>query len=251
MTIGLSTRPAWAACRPHRHGEEVAIIGAGMAGMTAAYELMRMGLKPVVYEAGAHRRAPALAGLRGCGRHHRRTGRHALSRLVHRLLPLCRSGPASKSKPFPNPLSPAHALDRHRSRRQDHLCRKARRPAAACIARSARPGPRRSRKALASRRFRMRSAPAMSRHSRGSGIASCRSGTIAASMISSRPPMPLQASPSDIARSSARSASAPAAGIRIIPIRCWRSCASASPNATRTSALSSAASSRCRAACGA
>ncbi|WLP92035.1 NAD(P)/FAD-dependent oxidoreductase [Gordonia sp. NB41Y] len=32
-------------------GTEVAIIGAGMAGMTAAYELMRMGLKPVVYEA--------------------------------------------------------------------------------------------------------------------------------------------------------------------------------------------------------
>ena len=34
------------------HGEEVAIIGAGMAGMTAAYELMKMGLKPVIYEAG-------------------------------------------------------------------------------------------------------------------------------------------------------------------------------------------------------
>ena len=32
------------------HGREVAIIGAGMAGMTAAYELMRMGLKPVIYE---------------------------------------------------------------------------------------------------------------------------------------------------------------------------------------------------------
>ena len=31
-------------------GTEVAVIGAGMAGMVAAYELMRVGLKPVVYE---------------------------------------------------------------------------------------------------------------------------------------------------------------------------------------------------------
>ena len=31
-------------------GAEVAIIGAGMAGMVAAYELMRVGLRPVVYE---------------------------------------------------------------------------------------------------------------------------------------------------------------------------------------------------------
>ncbi len=34
-----------------RHGTEVAIVGAGCAGLTAAYELMKMGLKPVVYEA--------------------------------------------------------------------------------------------------------------------------------------------------------------------------------------------------------
>ena len=33
-------------------GTEVAIVGAGAAGMIAAYELMRLGLKPVVYEAG-------------------------------------------------------------------------------------------------------------------------------------------------------------------------------------------------------
>lgn len=33
-----------------RHGTEVAVIGAGMAGITAAYELMKLGLKPVVYE---------------------------------------------------------------------------------------------------------------------------------------------------------------------------------------------------------
>ncbi|MGI9417940.1 MAG: flavin monoamine oxidase family protein [Geminicoccaceae bacterium] len=35
---------------PERHGAEVAVIGAGMAGVTAAYELMKLGLKPVVYE---------------------------------------------------------------------------------------------------------------------------------------------------------------------------------------------------------
>jgi monoamine oxidase len=33
-------------------GTEVAIVGAGIAGLVAAYELMKLGLKPVVYEAG-------------------------------------------------------------------------------------------------------------------------------------------------------------------------------------------------------
>ncbi len=33
-------------------GAEVAIVGAGIAGMVAAYELMRLGFRPVVYEAG-------------------------------------------------------------------------------------------------------------------------------------------------------------------------------------------------------
>ena len=42
---GLGAIPA------ERLGEEVAIVGAGMAGMVAAYELMKLGLKPVVYEA--------------------------------------------------------------------------------------------------------------------------------------------------------------------------------------------------------
>ena len=43
---GLGTLPA------DRHGAEVAIVGAGASGMIAAYELMRLGLKPVLYEAG-------------------------------------------------------------------------------------------------------------------------------------------------------------------------------------------------------
>jgi len=33
------------------HGTEVAIVGGGIAGIVAAYELMKLGLKPVIYEA--------------------------------------------------------------------------------------------------------------------------------------------------------------------------------------------------------
>ncbi|MDZ5077191.1 NAD(P)/FAD-dependent oxidoreductase [Nesterenkonia sp. HG001] len=36
---------------PSAHGREVAIIGGGIAGLVAAYELMRLGLRPVVHEA--------------------------------------------------------------------------------------------------------------------------------------------------------------------------------------------------------
>ncbi|SNS50143.1 tryptophan 2-monooxygenase [Actinoplanes regularis] len=42
---GLGTVPA------DRLGTRVAIVGGGMAGLTAAYELMRLGLRPIVYEA--------------------------------------------------------------------------------------------------------------------------------------------------------------------------------------------------------
>jgi glycine/D-amino acid oxidase-like deaminating enzyme len=41
---GLGSIPA------ERHGTEVAVIGAGISGIVAAYELMKLGLKPVVYE---------------------------------------------------------------------------------------------------------------------------------------------------------------------------------------------------------
>jgi tryptophan 2-monooxygenase len=34
------------------HGASVAVVGAGLAGLVAAYELMELGLRPVVYEAG-------------------------------------------------------------------------------------------------------------------------------------------------------------------------------------------------------
>ena len=42
---GLGVLPAAAS------GSEIAIVGAGIAGIVAAYELMRLGLRPVIYEA--------------------------------------------------------------------------------------------------------------------------------------------------------------------------------------------------------
>ncbi|WP_328603111.1 FAD-dependent oxidoreductase [Amycolatopsis sp. NBC_00345] len=41
---GLGTVPA------ERHGTEVAVIGGGLSGVVTAYELMKLGLRPVVYE---------------------------------------------------------------------------------------------------------------------------------------------------------------------------------------------------------
>jgi hypothetical protein len=42
---GLGSVPA------HLLGTEVAVIGAGLSGLVTAYELMKLGLRPVVYEA--------------------------------------------------------------------------------------------------------------------------------------------------------------------------------------------------------
>jgi len=36
----------------HRHGTPVAVVGGGISGLVAAYELMKLGLHPVLYEAG-------------------------------------------------------------------------------------------------------------------------------------------------------------------------------------------------------
>lgn len=43
---GLGHLPA------HLHGTPVAVVGGGISGIVAAYELMRLGLRPVLYEAG-------------------------------------------------------------------------------------------------------------------------------------------------------------------------------------------------------
>lgn len=50
------------------HGTEVAVIGGGLSGIVAAYELMKMGLRPVVYEAdriGGRLRTDAFEGCEG------------------------------------------------------------------------------------------------------------------------------------------------------------------------------------------
>ena len=59
---GLGSIPAG------RHGEQIAVIGAGISGLAAAYELMRLGVKPVVYEAsrmGGRLRSQAFEGAGG------------------------------------------------------------------------------------------------------------------------------------------------------------------------------------------
>lgn len=88
------------------HGAEVAIVGAGMAGMVAAYELMRLGLRPVVYEAskmGGRLRSQRFEGAAG-----------VIAELGGMRFP--RSSTAFfhyvdllglESRPFPNPLTEA------------------------------------------------------------------------------------------------------------------------------------------------
>ncbi|MER7798613.1 NAD(P)/FAD-dependent oxidoreductase [Microbacterium sp. NPDC096154] len=94
-------------CLPEQaHGREVAIIGAGLAGMVSAYELMSLGLKPVIYE-------PTRIG--GRLRTHRfEGGDGAIAELGGMRFP--RSGRAFfhyadklglSHRPFPNPLTEA------------------------------------------------------------------------------------------------------------------------------------------------
>ena len=87
-------------------GSEVAIVGAGMAGLVAAYELMKLGLRPVVYEAskmGGRLRSQAFEGGRGAvaelgGMRFPASGT-AFFHYVNRL--------GLQTRPFPNPLTPA------------------------------------------------------------------------------------------------------------------------------------------------
>ncbi len=97
---GLGSIPA------ERHGEEVAVIGAGISGLVAAYELMKLGVKPVVYEAsqmggrlrsqpfdGAEDVVAELGGLRVP------ISSTAFYHYVDKL--------GLQTKPFPNPLTEA------------------------------------------------------------------------------------------------------------------------------------------------
>jgi tryptophan 2-monooxygenase len=90
------------------HGQEVAIIGGGLSGIVAAYELMKLGLKPVVYEQGrlgGRLRSQVFQGAEGI-----------VAELGGMRFPLSSTGfyhyvglAGLQKTPFPNPLDPASA----------------------------------------------------------------------------------------------------------------------------------------------
>ena len=97
---GLGALPA------ERHGAPVAVIGAGVAGIVAAYELMKLGLRPVLYESGqlgGRLRSQTFEGTDGViaelGGMRFPVSSTAFWRYVDRL--------GLDSAPFPNPLTPA------------------------------------------------------------------------------------------------------------------------------------------------
>ncbi len=97
---GLAQLPA------HANGTEVAIVGAGMAGMTAAYELMKLGLKPVIYEAsrmGGRLRSQPFEGGQGVVAELGGMRFPASSTAFFHYVNLL----GLETKPFPNPLTPA------------------------------------------------------------------------------------------------------------------------------------------------
>ena len=97
---GLGKVPA------ERHGTEVAVIGAGIAGLLSAFELMKMGLKPVVYEAGrlgGRLRSVPFEGAEGVIAELGAMRFPVSSTTFYHYLAMA----GLETKPFPNPLSPA------------------------------------------------------------------------------------------------------------------------------------------------
>ncbi len=88
------------------HGREVAIIGAGLSGLVAGHELMKLGLKPVIYESGqlgGRLRSQPFEGTTG-----------AIAELGGMRFPVSSTGfyhyinlLGLESRPFPNPLTEA------------------------------------------------------------------------------------------------------------------------------------------------
>jgi len=97
---GLASVPAEA------HGTKVAIIGAGAAGVIAGYELMKLGLHPILYESGqfgGRLRSQPFEGTEG-----------VIAELGGMRFPVSSSGfyhyvdlLGLESAPFPNPLTHA------------------------------------------------------------------------------------------------------------------------------------------------
>ncbi len=90
---------------PGAHGTEVAVIGGGLSGMVTAYELMRMGLRPVVYEAdriGGRLRTEEFDGLPGL------TAEMGAMRFPPSSTAFWHYADLMglASRPFPNPLAP-------------------------------------------------------------------------------------------------------------------------------------------------
>ncbi len=88
------------------HGKEVAVIGAGIAGLICGYELMKLGLKPVFYESsqlGGRLRSQPFEGAEG-----------VIAELGGMRFPVSSTGfyryvdlLGLETRPFPNPLTPA------------------------------------------------------------------------------------------------------------------------------------------------
>ncbi|MFE3837298.1 flavin monoamine oxidase family protein [Pseudogemmobacter sonorensis] len=91
---------------PEALGREVAVIGAGAAGIVAGYELMRLGLRPVIYESGrfgGRLRSETFEGSEG-----------VIAELGGMRFPVSSRGffhyvdrVGAESAPFPNPLTEA------------------------------------------------------------------------------------------------------------------------------------------------
>ncbi|MEI4473316.1 flavin monoamine oxidase family protein [Frigidibacter sp. MR17.24] len=87
-------------------GTEVAVIGAGASGIIAAFELMRLGLRPVIYESsrfGGRLRSVPFEGTEGIVAELGGMRFPASSRGFFHYLDKV----GAKTRPFPNPLTPA------------------------------------------------------------------------------------------------------------------------------------------------